>query len=171
MALLGSMTRNALVVTHEWKAGIFQEALPMCKLIFFRVSFFYFFNAYSKNLLDSLPNTSVYHPIQECMASICTFVPTQPTWSVLPLISIIWKSLQDPGHVAQSVGVSSHTPKGCRFDSRSGHILGCGLDPWLGHLWEATNQCFSHTSMFLSLSFSLSKSNLKKISSGEGLQK
>ena len=24
-----------------------------------------------------------------------------------------------------------------------GTYLGCGFDPWLGHIWEAANQCFS----------------------------
>ena len=35
-----------------------------------------------------------------------------------------------------------------------GTYLGCEFDPWLGCLWEATDQCFSLTSMFLSLSLS-----------------
>ena len=47
-----------------------------------------------------------------------------------------------PGGVAQLVGPSSHTPKGCRFDS------------WSGHGQEATGRCFSLTSMFLPLSLS-----------------
>ena len=62
-----------------------------------------------------------------------------------------------PGQVAQCVGASSHTPKGCRFDSQS------------GHLQEATDECFFLTSMFLSTSsslhFSLSKINKNKSSS------
>ena len=33
--------------------------------------------------------------------------------------------------------------------------LGCGFGAQLGHMKEATNQCFSLTSIFLSLSFSL----------------
>ena len=32
--------------------------------------------------------------------------------------------------------------------------LGCGFDPWWGHVWEATDQCFSLTLMFLFLSLS-----------------
>ena len=47
---------------------------------------------------------------------------------------------------------------------------GCGFGPRSGSIWEATDWCFSLTSMFLSLSFSLlplslkiSKWNLKKI--------
>ena len=38
-----------------------------------------------------------------------------------------------------------------RVHSRSGHMPGS----LVGGKWEATNQCFSHTSMFLSLSSSL----------------
>ena len=34
------------------------------------------------------------------------------------------KSSFGPGQVAQLVGVLSHTPKGCVFDSQSGHYLG-----------------------------------------------
>ena len=32
-----------------------------------------------------------------------------------------------------------------------GTFLGCGFGPWLGRMQEATNRCFSHISMFLSL--------------------
>ena len=56
---------------------------------------------------------------------------------------------------AWSVGTSSHTPKGA-------------FDPCVGHLWEAANQCFSLTSMFLSLSpFFLLSLNSINISLGE----
>ena len=46
--------------------------------------------------------------------------------------------------------------KGCRFDSWSGHIPGLQAArlPVEG-VWEVTNGCFSRTSMFLYLSFSL----------------
>ena len=36
-----------------------------------------------------------------------------------------------PGQVPQLAGVLSWTPKGCRFD------------PWSGHVWKATDWCFS----------------------------
>ena len=36
--------------------------------------------------------------------------------------------------------------------------LGCGLDLWPRCVWEATDRCFSLTSMFLFLSLSLSLS-------------
>ena len=42
--------------------------------------------------------------------------------------------------VAQWVGASSPTPKGCRFN------------PWSGRIQEAASPCFSLTLMFLSLS-------------------
>ena len=43
-----------------------------------------------------------------------------------------------------------------------GACLGRGPCPLLGHVQEATNRCFFHISIFLSLSFSLS-SDLSKI--------
>ena len=33
-----------------------------------------------------------------------------------------------------------------------GTYLGCRLDPRVGHIWEATNWCFSHKLLSLSLS-------------------
>ena len=51
-----------------------------------------------------------------------------------------------------SVGwVSSYQEEGRQFDSWSGHIPGL---PASGHIQEATDQCFSLTLMFLSLSLS-----------------
>ena len=44
-----------------------------------------------------------------------------------------------------------------------GTHLACGFNPWLGHLWEATDRCFSLISIFLFLSPFLSKINLKNI--------
>ena len=73
-----------------------------------------------------------------------------------------------PGWVAQLVGTSSCTPKGCRFDFLSGHILGCRLDPWSGHMWEAANWCFSHQGFFLSVPLSVKSMNM---SLGEGEKK
>ena len=53
-----------------------------------------------------------------------------------------------------------------------GTYLGCRFDPWPKPVSGATEQCFSLTLMFLSLSFSLPLS-LKQIniSSGEDLEK
>ena len=42
-----------------------------------------------------------------------------------------------------------------------GSNLRCRPGPWLRHVWEATSLCFSHTSMFLSLSLSLPSLFLK----------
>ena len=50
--------------------------------------------------------------------------------------------------LAQLVGESFHKPKGHWFEPWSGHFLGCGFHPLSGYTWEATNQCFSLTSMF-----------------------
>ena len=62
----------------------------------------------------------------------------------------------------------SCTPKGCRFDSGEGSYLGCGFDPWLGHMQEAVNQYFSRRCLSVCLSPSLSHTNeyilgLKKV--------
>lgn len=50
------------------------------------------------------------------------------------------------------VGAPPCTLKGGGFDYWSEHMARsqCGFDPWLGHTWEATNPCFSLTSMPLS---------------------
>ena len=56
-----------------------------------------------------------------------------------------------PGQVAQLVGASSQTPKGCSSIPSQGTCLGCRWDPWLEHVQEANDQCFSFTSMFVSL--------------------
>ena len=90
-------------------------------------------------------------------------LPSPPRYPSSPQISASYSGVQShfsTGWVAQLVGVSSHTPKGCGFNSQSGHIatyLGCCFDPRLGRTQEATNQCSS-----LSLSLSLS-SLLKSI--------
>ena len=42
-----------------------------------------------------------------------------------------------------------------------GMCLGCGFSPHSVCIREATNQCFFHTSMFVSLSFSLPGPSLK----------
>ena len=58
--------------------------------------------------------------------------------------------------MAQLVGMSTHNRKVASL------IPGPGTyDPWSQHVWEATNQCFSLSSMFLSLPSSLSKSSRK----------
>ena len=46
-------------------------------------------------------------------------------------------------------------PKGHQFDLQSGHMLGLWARSPVGDIREATSQCLSYTSMFLSLSLSL----------------
>ena len=60
-----------------------------------------------------------------------------------------------PWPVAQLVECSPRNQKVAGSIPGQGPGLGCGLGPQSGHVWEATDQCFSLTSMFLSLSFSL----------------
>ena len=60
------------------------------------------------------------------------------------------------GWVAQLVGASAHTPKGCRFDSQSVHVPGLQVHSQAGCVQEATDQCFSFTLMCFSLSLFLS---------------
>ena len=57
--------------------------------------------------------------------------------------------------VVHLVGALSHKQKVHRFDSRSGHILGCRFSFRSWYIWEATSQCISLTLMFLSISPSL----------------
>ena len=49
-------------------------------------------------------------------------------------------------------------PNGNWFISQSGHMSGLWVGAWVGGLWEATNQCFSCTLMFLFLFLSLPSS-------------
>ena len=64
-----------------------------------------------------------------------------------------------PGWVTWLVGALSHAPRGCGYDPQSRHVQ------------EATDQCFSFTSMFLSnpLPLSLKHKKSLNISSGEAL--
>ena len=74
----------------------------------------------------------------------------------------ILKSELYPPDQCGSVGwVSFHKAKGWGLISGQGTCLGCGPGPQLGRVWEATDQCFSFVSMFLSLSFPLSKNKFK----------
>ena len=60
-----------------------------------------------------------------------------------------------PRWVALLVGVLSCTQKFVGLIPGQGTYLGCEFGPFLGHVWEAMDQCFFLTMMFLSLSFSL----------------
>ena len=56
------------------------------------------------------------------------------------------------GWVSWLVGASSHVPKCYQFDPQSGHIPRLWVPSSVGVLTEATNQSFSLTLMFFSLS-------------------
>ena len=60
-----------------------------------------------------------------------------------------------PGCCGSEDSVLVCETKGCWFDSQSGHMPGLQARSPMGGAQEATDQCFSHTLMFLSLSFSL----------------
>ena len=81
----------------------------------------------------------------------------------------IKKEHRGPGWVAWLVGVSSHALKGRGFDSRSGHTPGLRVQSWSGGAQEATDGCFSLTSMLLSLSLPLSLVSIT-VASGEDLK-
>ena len=72
--------------------------------------------------------------------------------------------------LAGSVGASSCTSKCCRFNSWSGHIPWLLVQSQLGCIQEATDWCFSLTSMFLSLYFFLSL-KINKYILRQGLKK
>ena len=75
------------------------------------------------------------------------------------------KKKKSPGPVAQLVGVSSHAPKGCGFNSRSGHIPRVWVWSLVGAHSGGSQACFS---LCLSLLLSLKAIN---ISLGEDLKK
>ena len=68
--------------------------------------------------------------------------------------------------IPQLVGVLSCGPKGRRFNSQLGHIADGGSDPQLGCMRMEPLDVSLMLMFFLSLHFSLSKSN-EKMSSGE----
>ena len=72
-----------------------------------------------------------------------------------------------PVRVAQLVR-ASHTPKGWEFDPSQEVYLGCRLDSWAGHVRKATDQCFSHRGLSLSLSL-INKNTIRRRSKDEGL--
>ena len=72
--------------------------------------------------------------------------------------------------MAESGGVSSHKSKVRQFGSilGQGAYLGCGLNPQVGLVQEASDQRFSLTSMFLSLCMPPYPLSLKSISMYSG---
>ena len=57
--------------------------------------------------------------------------------------------------MAQWAGCHSPKPKGCQFNSWSGHMAWVAGQVPCWAMQEASDQCFSRTLMFLSLSLSL----------------
>ena len=66
-----------------------------------------------------------------------------------------FKGRESPGWYDSVDQAPAHKPKGHRFDSQSGHMLGFQARSPFGGVQEATNGCIFHTSMLLSLSFFL----------------
>ena len=90
-----------------------------------------------------------------------------PAGGASPEISVTVKILGGPGRRGSVDWVPVGKLKGRRFDSQSGHMPGLWARSAVGGLREAADLCVSHTSMFLSLSFSFSTplSKNKKIKS------
>ena len=77
----------------------------------------------------------------------------------LPLsLKINKKSLKTfyscPGWRGSVDWVLAYDSKGHWFDSQSGHMPGLQARFPVGDVWEATNQCFSRTSMYINVSLS-----------------
>ena len=73
--------------------------------------------------------------------------------SVISLSQCCKKTYVSPGMVAKLVGMSSHKPKGCRFNSWSGHMPRLWVWSLVGAHTELINWYFSLPLMSLSLSF------------------
>ena len=85
--------------------------------------------------------------------------------TILALSTWTLRKPDSPGQMAQLVGVWSHIWKCCGFDSQSGYIHRLWVPSPVGHIQEATDQCFSSLSLSLSLSLlSLLPFSLKSIS-------
>ena len=121
---------------------------------------------------------STWIPTDEYMRKHKSMTQERQKWNVREavLCSIVWcegeveKASQDkirakinlsPDQCGSVGWVSSCKGKGHGFDSRSGSVPGLQARPQLGCVREATHQCFSHTSTFLSSSFSLPSLSLK----------
>ena len=59
-----------------------------------------------------------------------------------------------PGWCGSVDWVPAFKPKGHQFDSQSGHMPGLQARSPVRGVWEATNQCFSRTSMYINVSLS-----------------
>ena len=79
--------------------------------------------------------------------------------SVISLSQCCKKTYVSPGMVAKLVGMSSHKPKGCRFNSWSGHMPRLWVWSLVGAHTELINWYFSLPLMSLSLFLSVSQIN------------
>ena len=79
----------------------------------------------------------------------------QQTWRQENENYCIWgteKRLKRPDWCGLEGWRSSHRPKGCRFNSQSGHKPGLrARSPPGACMWEATDQCLSYINVFLPL--------------------
>ena len=99
--------------------------------------------ALSKNSALSSPKCGFPPKLSHCNNEFLLSEYTNVVYLILKALS--W----GPGQVAQLVGASSPTPKGC------------GFDPWPGHIWEATDGCFLHVDDSLSLPAKINKHILR----------
>lgn len=81
----------------------------------------------------------------------------------LPYLSETSKVNWPLAHMVQLVEASSHTPKGVRFNSQSGHITGLRVWSRSQHVWEATNWCFSLPSSLSEINKCIFKKNFRKV--------
>ena len=103
---------------------------------------------------DNAPNNWVTPARAECL-----------TLNTRKLVTVFWFL---PGRVPQLVRASSYTPKGCTFDSWSGHIPRLRVWSQVGvHTGSNWSMFFSHIDVYLSLSLK----NSMNISLGEDLKK
>ena len=86
----------------------------------------------------------------------CLATQNNQSYSSLPIYNLIsifhLKIVKSPGQCGSAVA-SSTLRDGYSVPCR-GSYLGCKLDPWVKHVWEATNPHFPLTSISLSLSLS-----------------
>ena len=89
-------------------------------------------------------------------AGVTSWQRTNRPWQRCSLPPSRWRS--PPKRLSREVTSPRSTPKGGWFDSQSGHVtvVPTAARAWSGRVPEATDQCFSFASMFLSLSSTLS---------------
>ena len=94
-------------------------------------------------------------------------------WVRRSVLSYFKEYCQALASMAPLAGVSSSILKGRGVNFQLGHMPRLWVPSWSGCMQEATNQCFSLTSVFLFLSLSLLPLSLKStsMSSGENSKK